>query len=1082
MALDPSGDLFVADHGIQAVTEYAPDASGNATPIATITGPATGLGFPGGVALNSSGDLFVANGTVNPSQASVTEYAPGASGNATPIATIPSSSFGGANPADVAIDPSGDLYVTATSDQAVFEFAPGASGDATPIATLTGASTGLSGPADLALNSTGNLDIANSSVGTITTYPAGASGNVSPTSTLNVGQADGIGVSPSGDLYSTFTGETQGVNVYAPGATGNATPVATIAGANTALSDPAGVLIAPSPAARLAFVTDPSSGSAGKVLSSQPAVAIEDSSGTIVKTDTSPVSLSLTTVSGDPVGSLNCTANPVAAAAGVAAFAGCAVNEPGATRLGGTYLLRATDGTLTSASSVAFTISAPAPPVIDLAWSTDPVAEAGTLSAGQKVALTVTADQGGHKVPGAVVYLSLTRDGAAAGHPDNAKADCGTTVLPAYCQANTHGQVQVTYQSATSAGSGSDTLTAALDPYGTDRVTDEYTYLAPSSAKVASLSWNHSPVAPAASLTRGQKVKVSLAALAANGSPIPGAKVDVALTRAPGGDATVSGTGCTGNSTGVRCTTGATGHLTLTYTSSRIQPAGGSDALEATPPGAKSPAALVTYTYSTVNGLTWSTDPIAEAGSLSAGNKVPLTLTVQRGTQALPEAMVYLSLKRAAGASGQPDNATAECGTTSLPAYCQANAHGQVQVTYRTATMAGRGSDILTAALDPYGTGQHTDEYTYLAPSSASVTSLSWNPSPIARAGGLTPGKQVKVSLAALDSDGAPVARAKVDVTLIRAPGSDATLAGCSGLACRTDATGHLTLNYTSSHIQPTGGSDALEATTSPSGSQSPVAVDTYTYNNGMIDRLTWSTDPITEAGTLGAGQKVPLTLTVHGQAGLVRGSLVYLSLTRADVTPGHPDNARATCGTTALPAYCTVNASDQVQVTYQSATTAGSGSDTLSAALDPYGTDQVTDVYTYPAASTAKVASLSWQPSPVGPAGDLAPGQKVTLSLAPLAADGAPVPKAAVDVTLTRAPDSEATVSGAGCSAAGNELKCHTDATGHITLTYTSSGVQPAGGSDALAATASPPGPKSPTASDTYSYLVASPSGLATG
>jgi hypothetical protein len=179
---------------------------------------------------------------------------------------------------------------------------------------------------------------------------------------------------------------------------------------------------------------------------------------------------------------------------------------------------------------------------------------------------------------------------------------------------------------------------------------------------------------------------------------------------------------------------------------------------------------------------------------------------------------------------------------------------------------------------------------------------------------------------------------------------------------------------------------------------------------------------------------------------------------------------------TTKLPAYCHANVHGQVQVTYQAATTRGTGSDTLTAALDPFGTGQATDQYTYAASSTAKVVSLSWELSPIAPPGTLPAARgKMTVSLVALAGHGAPVPSASVDITFTPAPGSNATLSGKGCTGTGTDLHCRTDSTGHVTLTYTSASAKLRGGSDALQATTSPV-PGSPTAVDTYTYVLGLP------
>ena len=73
-----------------SVTEYAVGANGNATPATTISGPDTGLSDPTGVAFDANGDLFVSN----PGNDSVTEYAPGASGDAQPVSTLSGAATG----------------------------------------------------------------------------------------------------------------------------------------------------------------------------------------------------------------------------------------------------------------------------------------------------------------------------------------------------------------------------------------------------------------------------------------------------------------------------------------------------------------------------------------------------------------------------------------------------------------------------------------------------------------------------------------------------------------------------------------------------------------------------------------------------------------------------------------------------------------------------------------------------------------------------------------------------------------------------------------------------------------------------
>jgi trimeric autotransporter adhesin len=98
-------------------------------------------------------------------------------------------------------------------------------------------------------------------------------------------------------------------------------------------------------AAQLAFTTQPGSGYSGLAWSTQPRVSVEDSGGNVVTTNASAVTLAIASQPGSGA-SLSCTANPVTAAKGLASFAGCKI-----TGKAGSYTLKATDGSLTSASS-----------------------------------------------------------------------------------------------------------------------------------------------------------------------------------------------------------------------------------------------------------------------------------------------------------------------------------------------------------------------------------------------------------------------------------------------------------------------------------------------------------------------------------------------------------------------------------------------------------------------------------------------------------------------------------------------------------------------------------------------------------
>lgn len=106
-------------------------------------------------------------------------------------------------------------------------------------------------------------------------------------------------------------------------------------------------------ATKLAFTTQPGAGVAGSALAAQPAVAVQTAANATVTSD----STTLVTLVMNGTGTLTCTGGlSKTAAAGVATFAGCAVNTAGTG-----YTITASATSLTSATSATFDVSA-APP------------------------------------------------------------------------------------------------------------------------------------------------------------------------------------------------------------------------------------------------------------------------------------------------------------------------------------------------------------------------------------------------------------------------------------------------------------------------------------------------------------------------------------------------------------------------------------------------------------------------------------------------------------------------------------------------------------------------------------------------
>lgn len=174
--------------------------NGDVAPIATITGPNTGLGRPTAVGVDGSGRIYVANFAppFGPFSGSVTVYPPGANGNVAPIATITDPTAPGLRGMQALhVDDEGSVSVTLIFPSMIKTFAPGANGPVAPIATIGGPDTGMEAPIGIVVDASGQTIVANYNLDTITTYSPGANGNVAPVATLagpNTGLAGPTGL------------------------------------------------------------------------------------------------------------------------------------------------------------------------------------------------------------------------------------------------------------------------------------------------------------------------------------------------------------------------------------------------------------------------------------------------------------------------------------------------------------------------------------------------------------------------------------------------------------------------------------------------------------------------------------------------------------------------------------------------------------------------------------------------------------------------------------------------------------------------------------------------------------------------
>jgi hypothetical protein len=310
--------LYVGNAGTNALTIYALDASGDAAPVRTIGGRSTGITCLRQAAVDAQGYVYVANltasaqpfGTCGPNGGGeILVFAPDANGDAAPVRTIGGPATGIANASAVAVASDGAVYVGSfavaggAGNSTLLRFAPGASGDVAPeasIALAAGIVDGLTldpylglvasaqpGSASTVTEriayykrdlSSGVTAISYDDPGPLASDPAthtflgvgtlygpridrfadGTTGSYAPagsatgptlnpglTATLAAGACPaGVAVGPARIVY-VASGCTNAIVAFGPNARGHAAPLRTIAGPDTGLAAPKYVFAGP---------------------------------------------------------------------------------------------------------------------------------------------------------------------------------------------------------------------------------------------------------------------------------------------------------------------------------------------------------------------------------------------------------------------------------------------------------------------------------------------------------------------------------------------------------------------------------------------------------------------------------------------------------------------------------------------------------------------------------------------------------------------------------------------------------------------------------------------------------------------
>lgn len=210
-----------ADFSAGSLLGFAAGASGNVPPVYDIAGAATGLLSPYGVAVDSSGNVWVADSAAN----TVSEFAAGSTGNVAPLVTISGASTGLKHPTAIAIVPDGTIYVE-NEGASILVFSGGSSGDVAPTRTIKGSATTLDDAWGIALTSDYSIVVADQDANAVTTFSPTASGNAAPLRRISGSKTllnvpSNVAIDPFGNLY---VADGFDVAKYSPSATGNVAP------------------------------------------------------------------------------------------------------------------------------------------------------------------------------------------------------------------------------------------------------------------------------------------------------------------------------------------------------------------------------------------------------------------------------------------------------------------------------------------------------------------------------------------------------------------------------------------------------------------------------------------------------------------------------------------------------------------------------------------------------------------------------------------------------------------------------------------------------------------------------------------
>jgi hypothetical protein len=250
------GSIYVSNAGQAggpgaAIFVFPESANGPTTPTRKISGPASQLVAPQGVAVDNSGNIYVADSTGGPNgNGQVDVYAPGSN---VPLRTLGGTLSQIDQPTGIAVDSQGDVFVANDAGGSVggtgslLEFAPGVGYNTAPIFVYGNGQ--LSAPVAVTLDDVGNILVSCDGNNQILEFAANTPSSIGSLLQANgIDQPQGLVADSSGFLYvvnlgSGSSGIGPNISVYASGASQPVLQFAGKAGSQSTFVAPSGIAL-----------------------------------------------------------------------------------------------------------------------------------------------------------------------------------------------------------------------------------------------------------------------------------------------------------------------------------------------------------------------------------------------------------------------------------------------------------------------------------------------------------------------------------------------------------------------------------------------------------------------------------------------------------------------------------------------------------------------------------------------------------------------------------------------------------------------------------------------------------------------